>query len=55
MEMAPRSARPLVLKGVMAARQGRYGEAVELWKKAKLLEPGYPNIEQLIAEGEKRK
>ena len=51
----PRAARPLVIKGVMAAREGRFAEATDLWRKAKALEPGYPNIDRLIAEAEKRK
>ena len=33
-------ARPLVIKGVIAAREGRFKEALELWRKAKALEPG---------------
>jgi tetratricopeptide (TPR) repeat protein len=53
--LAPRAARPLVIKGVIAARQSRFAEAVDLWKKARTLEPGYPNIDRLIAEAEKRK
>ncbi len=44
-----------VVKGVLFAREGRYSEAVEMWKKARSLEPSYPNIDQLIAEAEKRK
>jgi tetratricopeptide (TPR) repeat protein len=51
----PRIARPLVIKGVIAAREGRFKEAAELWRKAKSLEPGYPNIDRLIQEAEKRK
>jgi len=51
----PKIARPLVLKGVIAAREGRFKEAAELWRKAKSLEPGYPNIDRLIEEAEKRK
>jgi tetratricopeptide (TPR) repeat protein len=51
----PAFARPYVVKGVLAARNGRYQEAVELWKKARALEPGYPRIDELIAEAEKRK
>jgi predicted CXXCH cytochrome family protein len=49
----PRAARPVVLKGVLAARAGRYEEAVGLWRKAKSLEPNYPNIDQLISEASK--
>jgi predicted CXXCH cytochrome family protein len=51
----PDYAFPWVMKGVLAARQGRFADAVEMWKKARSLEPSYPNIDQLIAEAEKRK
>ncbi len=46
---------PWVIKGVLAAREGKFAEAVEVWKKARSIEPSYPNINQLIAEAEKRK
>ena len=52
---SPHSARPYVLKGVLFARDGRFADAVEIWKKARSIEPSYPNIDQLIAEAEKRK
>jgi predicted CXXCH cytochrome family protein len=51
----PKYAFPWVVKGVLSAREGRFAEAVELWKKARSIEPSYPNIDQLIAEAEKRK
>jgi predicted CXXCH cytochrome family protein len=51
----PNYAFPWVVKGVLLAREGKFEEAVEMWKKARSLEPSYPNIDQLIAEGEKRK
>jgi len=51
----PNYAFPWVVKGVLSAREGKFAEAVEMWKKARSIEPTYPNIEQLIAEGEKRK
>jgi Flp pilus assembly protein TadD len=51
----PNYAFPWVVKGVLLAREGRFGEAVEMWKKARSIEPSYPNIDQLIAEAEKRK
>ena len=51
----PKAARPLVIKGVLAARDGRFKEASDLWRQAKALEPGYPNIDRLIEEAEKRK
>jgi tetratricopeptide (TPR) repeat protein len=53
--LSPRAARPYVLKGVLLARDGRFAEAVEMWKKARSIEPSYPNVDQLIAEAEKRK
>ena len=46
--------RPLVYRGVLAARDGRYAEAIKAWRQAKALDPGYPNIDWLIAEAEKR-
>jgi predicted CXXCH cytochrome family protein len=51
----PNYAFPWVVKGVLLAREGKFEEAVEMWKKARTIEPSYPNIDQLIAEGEKRK
>ena len=44
-----------VVKGVLSAREGKFADAVEMWKKARSIEPSYPNIDQLIAEAEKRK
>jgi tetratricopeptide (TPR) repeat protein len=51
----PRAARPLVVKGVMAARAGSFDEALDWWRKAKALEPAYPNIDRMIEEAEKRR
>lgn len=51
----PNYAFPWVVKGVLLAREKRFAEAVEMWKKARSIEPSYPNIDQLIAEAEKRK
>ena len=51
----PQYAFPWVVKGVLSAREGRFAEAVDMWKKARSIEPSYPNIDQLIAEAEKRK
>jgi hypothetical protein len=51
----PRAVRPLVIKGVMAARAEDFVAALEWWRKAKALSPEYPNIDQLIAEAERRK
>ena len=50
----PNYAFPWVVKGVLLAREGKFGEAAEMWKKARSIEPSYPNIDQLIAEAEKR-
>jgi len=46
---------PWVIKGVLSAREGKFADAVEMWKKARSIEPSYPNIDQLIAAAEKRK
>jgi len=51
----PNYAFPWVVKGVLLAREGKFAEAVEMWKKARSIEPSYPNLDQLIAEAEKRK
>jgi tetratricopeptide (TPR) repeat protein len=51
----PNYAFPWVIKGVLLAREGRFADAAEMWKKARSIEPSYPNIDQLIAEAEKRK
>lgn len=51
----PRAARPWVIRGIISARQGRFADAVGVWRKAKQLDPSYPNIDQLIAEAEKRR
>ena len=51
----PNYAFPWVVKGVLSAREGKFVEALEMWKKARSIEPSYPNIDQLIAEVERRK
>lgn len=53
--LEPRAAYPWVLKGVLLARERKFADAVEMWKKARSIEPSFPNIDQLIAEAEKRK
>ena len=54
-KVEPNYAFPWVIKGVLSAREGKFADAVEMWKKARSIEPSYPNIDQLIAEAEKRK
>src|SRR5688572_5252471 len=49
----PNYAYPWVVKGVLLAREGKFADAVEMWKKARSIEPSFPNIDQLIAEAEK--
>ena len=41
---------PRSIKGVIAARGERFSEARDLWRKAKELDPNYPNIDRLIEE-----
>jgi predicted CXXCH cytochrome family protein len=55
LQVNPRYARPWVVKGVVFARQEKYADAIAAWKKARSIEPSYPNIDRLIEEGEKRK
>jgi predicted CXXCH cytochrome family protein len=55
LQMDPTAARPWVVRGVMAAREGKLREAIDLWKKARSLDPAYPMISELIAEAEKRR
>lgn len=55
LKVEPKYAFPWVVKGVISAREGRFVEAVGFWKKAREIEPAYPNLDQLIAEAEKRK
>lgn len=50
----PVDPRPRVLRGVVAARAGRYEDAVRDWQAARALQPDYPNIDRLIEEARKR-
>jgi hypothetical protein len=38
---------------VVFAREGKYTDAIDSWKKARSLEPSYPKIDGLIAEAER--
>ncbi|HZP48173.1 MAG TPA: multiheme c-type cytochrome [Vicinamibacterales bacterium] len=49
------AAQPHVYLGVAAARAGRFDEAYKQFTSARALDPKYPNIDQLIAEAQKRK
>ena len=51
----PAAARPHVYLGVIAARAGRYGEALKQFTTARSLQPTYPNIDRLIGEARGRK
>jgi predicted CXXCH cytochrome family protein len=55
LRLDPKAVRAHVIKGIMAAREGRYDNALDWWRKAKSLDPTYPNIDRLIEEAEKRK
>lgn len=46
---------PRVLLGVIDARNGRYDAALREWRKVRAEFPGYPNIDQLIAEALRRR
>ncbi len=50
----PNDARPLVYLGVIAAKAGRYADAIASWQQAKKLNPAYPNLDRLIGEATQR-
>lgn len=50
----PTLARPYVVRGVIAARNGRFAEALAQWKAAKERDPATPNIDRLIDEATRR-
>ncbi len=49
-----RNPTPYVYLGVLAARAGKFDEALRQFKKAKELAPSYRNLDRLIAEAQKR-
>jgi predicted CXXCH cytochrome family protein len=51
----PTQARPHVYLGVLAARAGRYDDAIRQFSTARSLQPDYPNLAQLIEEARKRR
>ena len=46
--------RPHVIRGVLAARAGRFDEALASWRTARDLDPSTPNIERMIEEAQRR-
>jgi hypothetical protein len=50
----PAAARPHVYLGVIAAREGRFDEAVQHFTAARSRDPKYPNLSRLIDEASKR-
>jgi predicted CXXCH cytochrome family protein len=50
----PGDARTRVLLGIIDARNGRYGAALERWRAVKRSDPAYPNIDRFIDEAERR-
>ena len=55
LKVEPRYARPYVVKGIIAAREARFDEAIDWWKKAREITPDDARLGDLIAEAEKRK
>jgi Doubled CXXCH motif (Paired_CXXCH_1)/Cytochrome c554 and c-prime len=49
----PTSARPHIYLGVIAARAGRYQDAIKEWERAKVLDKENSNIDRLITEARK--
>ncbi len=50
----PAAARPYVIRGVLAARAGRFAEAIESWKAARDRDPATANIDRMIEEATRR-
>ena len=51
---SPSAARPYVINGVLAARAGRFSDALASWKTARDRDPATPNIDQMIDEAKRR-
>jgi predicted CXXCH cytochrome family protein len=49
-----RFARPHVIRGVLAARAGRFDDALASWRRARALDPATPNIDRMIEEAQRR-
>ncbi len=47
-------ARPHVIRGVLAARAGRFADAATSWKAARARDPRTPNIDRMIEEATRR-
>ncbi|MGE0463834.1 MAG: multiheme c-type cytochrome [Vicinamibacterales bacterium] len=54
LQVDPRFARAYVVKGILAARESRYQDAIDLWRKAQDITPNDPRLADLIAEAQKR-
>jgi tetratricopeptide (TPR) repeat protein len=52
--MDPADPKPHVYLGVLAARAGKFDEALQHFKAAKSLAPSYQNLDRLIEEAQKR-
>jgi hypothetical protein len=52
--MDPDDPQPHIYLGELAARAGRYDEALQQFKSAKTLAPSYQNLDRLIEEAQKR-
>jgi predicted CXXCH cytochrome family protein len=47
-DLDPKYARAHVYRGIVAARTGRFGEAIKHWQTARSIDPQYPNIDRMI-------
>jgi tetratricopeptide (TPR) repeat protein len=53
--LAPADVQPRVWLGIIAARQGRFEDALREWRQVRAQRPAYPNIDRLIEEAERRR
>lgn len=54
LDLEPKYARAHVYRGIVYARTGQLGAAIEHWQTAKSIDPNYPNIDRLIAEAKRQ-
>jgi HEAT repeat protein len=55
LHLRPDQLQSRVYLGVLAAREGHYGEAIREWERVRAKAPSWPNIDRLIEEARKRR
>jgi predicted CXXCH cytochrome family protein len=55
LHLRPDQLQARIYLGVLAAREGHYGEAIREWERVRAKAPSWPNIDRLIEEARKRR